>query len=187
MAEKNASRTTRILRCIGDSCQVVRDSIPEIAGNLAVAGTSLATLDVSGAAKAVVGAKERRAQQMMLEDDVKSVETLIKQLQNTIKRIERRKYVICSMEHVKVTIARIKSRIDAYNKNDASTRAFRAGYPEYYRDHLSKDLLVLGAATNDLVLESNSIALNLLLVSNETNPAKRAKLMEELTSSCTRT
>ena len=178
--------TARSMKCIGDTCKIVKESLPEIAGGVSKVATSLAALDLKSVGEAVVGSKETYAQKTKFEQELRQATLLLQQLKHTLERIRRRKYQVCAMDTVKDTVAQIEARLVEYADTSAVNRGFKAAYPVYYRQQLAQDLMVLSIAIQEVMLDTNSVMFNLEIMQTTKDKNQRQALLRDLQASCAR-
>ena len=171
----------RILSCIGNTCKLVKEKIPEIAGNSVAIASDLASLNISGAVSKLSNNVDHYEK---LKQEMKNVRTLLSRLKKTISNIERRKYSICNLKSLKEGIKDVESVLKGYGTGDFKDRVYTSAWSEYYRQELSRSLILLNTFMNQIMMEVNTLHLEISLIGIERDPNERKKRLKNVQNVC---
>jgi hypothetical protein len=205
----------RILKCIGNTCTFVKDNLPELVGTSAAVAMDVASLDFKNAllkgAGTIANVKDQLAK---LQKEITITKVIIERITKTIKSLKRRKYTVCSLEELDNAVKYAKSLVDSFDiensikegvesykvtngssqkdldsavaitKNGVN-RAMKTVYYEWYRDEISRIMMLITTLLNSLNLEVNALLINIHITQAEPDKQKRKRMLNDLKKTCT--
>lgn len=174
---------SRIVKCVGDACSYVKNAVPELAGqSLALAQKVDLSNPVSTIAQVANEAGHNVYSKQMLEYDLAIVNQTVRQGKAMVQRMKNRKYTPCSLQSLSQALDIVGKRIKEYRDPSAKGRVYRTAWQEYYRAEMGRDLYLLVASINTVLMETQDKTA--LFLAYQLSGGQKINLMSELKQSC---
>ena len=206
--------TERVLKCIGDTCTFVKENLPEIVGTTAAVAMDVASLDFKSAILKGTGTIANVKDQLgKLQKEIEVTKVVIGRITRTIKSLKRRKYTVCNLEELETAVTYAQSLVESFDiennakhrnaaesyeqfigpasttsalttTKNATNRAMKTMYFEWYRDEISRIMMLITTLLNSLNLEVNALLINVHITQAEPDKQKRKRLLNDLKNAC---